>query len=631
MNQIFHIAGKTLAFSGLLLLTTPVWAVNLSMNNSQPVNLSDDVNLDTIQDTFQLKIEEPILCHTTLDILPSDEVLANIVNPNNNGTVIPLLGNVSYGILSQLVSVDVNNQDSACVTAEKIQYGDTIWRDDFSSLDLIYSSLPTQIVRGQDVDYTIRYENKYDQLVIVELMEFASESSVENPAYFEAPEVWECISHNGSTVSCDEDNVSNVVSNMSVSQGAVAEIQVTRKVDSRSLFGQNVQLMTAAFVKNVAGEIMDAFVISHTATVVENSAPSINWLSTPSVAFIEDETQPISLTFIIDDQTGVNVDPLYLQQAITSANGKVSISNISVFENQFNNFEVTFDVLPVADAFTEIDKAEQINIIVEDEFGEFSNPLSTSVDILPINDAPSFDVTCDHLVLNPTPRQGEQAVSCASQVNGLVSVWNYDNFLLNASPGPGESDQTMTYTFVNVVDGSEILDQQYIVNNQGNMLYDDLLLITNPGASGVATLEIQAMDNGGLQGNGCNDNQVGDGCDTFLLNRTITIELLNPTYIISGTVNDLTEVDAIFVRLYDNSDSQNPVFMRNLPVSGVVGGAPVGFSFDNDPVLDGFEYYLETTDPSCEFDDGQGVRTSNFSGTVSGADVTDVLIFCNVP
>ncbi|MFC3194448.1 hypothetical protein ACFODZ_09365 [Marinicella sediminis] len=630
MNQIYHNAGKALLFSGLLMLTPPVFAVSLSMNNSDPVGLSDDVNLDTIGDTFELKIEEPILCHTTLSSLPTNEIIANVVNPNNGGKQVPLLSNVRYGILSQLLSVEINNPKSACVTESKISYGDVIWRDDFTSFDLSYTNLPSQIVRGQDVDYSIHYENKYDFPVKVELIEYASEISLQNAAFFEAPSIWECVNHNGSTVICDEDNVPNVVSNMNLAQGTSAQIDVTRTVDSRSDFGENVQLMAVAFVIDESDDIIDTYVVNHTAQVVENSAPSINWLNQPSVSFTEDETQPLSLTFIIDDQTGARVDVPYLQQAISAANNKVQISNIVVFENQFDNYEVTFDVLPAPDAFTTQGNTEQINIIIEDQFGEFSNPLSTDVDITPVNDAPSFSVTCDHIVLNPTPRQGEQAVSCASQINSGRANWEYSDWLQNPTAGPGEDDQSMFYSFLNVSDPNQILDQQFIVNISPNMLLDDLLILTNPGASGLATFELQAMDNGGLQGNGCNDTQVGDGCDTFLYGQTLTVELLPSTYLISGMVNDLNPQDAIFVRLYDNSGA-SPVFLRNLPVNGNAQGGPEGFTFDQDPLLDGFEYHLETLGGDCEFDDGQGVRTLDFQGTINGADVSDILIFCNVP
>jgi len=628
MNHIYQIPGKALMISALL-LTSPVFAVTLSVNNSESVGLSDDVNLDTIGDTFELQIEEPILCHKTSTSTPSN-IQAMVVNPNNAGTVVPMLSNVRYGILSQQVSVDINNPKAACVTAEKVSYGDVIWRDDFQSFDLQYSSLPSQIVRDQNLDYTIRYENKYDFPVQVELIEYASEISLQNAAFFEAPSVWECDNHNGSTVICNEDNVPNVVSNMNVAQGASALINVSRAVDLRSQNGAEVELMAVAFVIDGNDDIIDTYVINHTATVVENSAPSINWLSQPDVNVIEDETTPMNLTFIIDDQTGVNVDPLYLQQAITSVNGKVQISNVNVVQNVFDNYEVSFDVLPTADAFTGPGSGEQIDIIVEDNFGEFSNPLTTDVSIIPINDAPSFGVTCDHIVFNPTPRQGEQAVSCATQGAVFNDNWTYNDWLSNPTAGPGEDGQSLTYSLINLTDPDDILDNQFIVNVSPNMLYDDFLVLTNPGATGVATFSLQAQDNGGVQGNGCGSSLVGDGCDTFVLNQTLTVELLPPTFLISGVVNDLNPADAIFVRLFDDSGA-SPVFMRNLPVNGDPTGAAVNFSFDQDALLDGFEYHLETSGGNCEFDDGQGVRTTTFSGVVNGADVSDILIFCNVP
>ena len=71
MNQKHQFSGKALMYGAMLLLTTPLYAVNLSVNNSNPLNLSDDVNLDTIDDTFELKIEEPVVCHFTSTSTPS--------------------------------------------------------------------------------------------------------------------------------------------------------------------------------------------------------------------------------------------------------------------------------------------------------------------------------------------------------------------------------------------------------------------------------------------------------------------------------------------------------------------------------------------------------------------------------
>jgi len=620
MNQIISAVNKTLIITGLLIMSPFSSAIKLSVNGSAAVELSDNVNLDTVGDSLQLLVEKPIVCHTVLTSLPSSTFVVDVIDPNGDGVSMPLLGNISYDIFTKVVNADINNQNSACVTKDKVSYGDVIFRTDFDVNEFSYSYLPTEVTPGQTIDYKIIIKNRYYSLMNFDLKEYAPLSSVQNQAYFDSVDFWDCDSHNGSTVNCNGDTIDNELTNASIANGYTAEIDVSRTVSSNAAIGSTVELLTAAYVKDQSGKIVDVMVLSHEANVVNNSAPVLSWLNAPSVSLVEDQTQATSLTFVIDDSTGVNVDVSYLQQAITSANGKLTFSNVSVSQNLVGNFEVTFDVVPVADAFTDQGNPESILIQVEDDFGLNSNQLALNVDITPINDPPSFNISCDHIVVNPTPGVGESNVGCASQ-----STFNqvYTDFLANLTPGPNESSQLMSFQFLNLVDSNGILNSESlnIINSSPNMQYDDLLFITNSGTSGTATFEVKATDSGGLQGNGCNGTQVGDGCDTFVFGNPITIELLNPTFTISGVATSFPGGvgDKVFLKLTVNGAVEVTSFEVDASNAN-------GFTLDY-RLEEGDTYLIEKngyvgSGNDCEIQAGG-------SGVMGTSDLSDLVLDCS--
>ena len=420
-----------------------------------------------------------------------------------------------------------------------------------------------------------------------------------------------------------------MVRNASVPVNGTLEVDITRTVSGLSITGQSIDFMTAIFMKNQLGEIISVLAINHEAMVVDNSAPVISWLNSPLVAMVEDDTMPQTLSFRVLDGTGVNLDLGYLATVIGDTNNKLDFSNINVVNNSSSDHTVSFDILPKPNQFTGIGNTNKISIQVEDTFGSYSNPLMLNVTIDPTNDAPSFDVNCFNITLNPTPIDNEESVSCSDPQVNLPDSWQYDDWLVGLTPGEFETDQTVMFNFVNLIDLDEIIDFQLISNLSANMKYDDLLVFTNPDASGTASFKIQVVDSGGVSGSGCAGMSVGDGCDTFLLDETISITLLDRRYFLSGVVNGLPgQFDNIELNLFDSITGGSQVGQKI--VSGVVGGGSVGFNFNSIPFLTGSEYRLEFTEAGCEFIVNGDPMGDVLSGTIVQQNVDNINITCGI-
>jgi hypothetical protein len=628
MNKTKTVSTRLL-FLAMILSVQTSHGTSLSINNSGPIDLSEDVMYSLGAQNVQFMVSEPIICRTKITS-PGSVMKAEIVDANGNGKVVPILSNIAYDLNSQQMKLDVNNVSSVCATANGSTYGDIIFRSKFQNHEVRYEGLSDQIVRGHSLDYKIIVDNIDDAVLRFDLVEYTSEVSPNHLAYIESIDYWNCNNNGVAGVVCNDDNTEGLLKNASVPVNGKVEIDVTRTVSSASVIGQSVDFMTAVFLKNQSNQFIDVIVISHKATVIDNFAPVLSWLNSPLVALVEDDNLPQTLQFKVVDATGVNLDPVYLSSVIGDSNDKLDFSNFNAVQNSPSEHTVSFDIVPKPNQFTGAGNSNKISVQIEDAFGAFSNPLSLPVTIDPTNDAPSFNVSCHNLVLNPTPIGSEQAVSCNDTVSSgaTLQAWQYNDWLENLTAGEFENGQTLMFNFVDVVDNDEILDFQLINNLSANMLYDDLLVITNPDASGTASFKLQAVDNGGVSGNGCAGSGVGDGCDTYLLDETITITLLENRYFLSGVVNGLPgQFDNIELNLFDSLVGGGQI--GQTIVSGVVGGGSVSFDFNSIPFLNGSEYRLEFTEPNCDFIVNGNPIGDVLSGTINEQNVNNINITCN--
>ena len=134
---------------------------------------------------------------------------------------------------------------------------------------------------------------------------------------------------------------------------------------------------------------------------------------------------------------------------------------------------------------------------------DVSNIERVTIKVMPVNDAPYFTKGPDQHVSEGAPLQ--EIINWATNIN--------------AGP-PDESDQTIL--FIIVVDKTQLFDIQPVISSDGKLTY-------KPGdnASGVATVNVTAKDNGGTSNGGVDESEV----QTF----SITIEGSNdPPSFVNG-------------------------------------------------------------------------------------------------
>jgi hypothetical protein len=599
-------------------------AVKLSIDNSTPINLSADVNYVIADQVIEFSSSDPVICRKLNGTVGA--LNAEIIDPNGDGQVMPLLQSVRYNVTSQTTKASINNPSGVCVTKNNSTFNDILFRNAFEPVvpTFTYQGLSDLVVRGQSLDYQISIENPSNQALMFDLVEYVSTNSITNSAYFESLDLWECLSHNVAGVDCNEDNTGNRLLNAAIPAGQTALIDVSRTVGSSSVLGQSIEILTAMFIKNGQGEIIGTEVISFQPTVVNNNAPVLVWGNSNAIDFIEDEGQSHTLNFDVFDSTGVDVSPGYLATAIGAVNDKLDIDGINVVENEPGEYTVFFDVTPKANQFTSAGNTEQIFVQIEDEFNAPSNLLILAVNIEPINDAPSFTPTCLDFTINPTPVGGQAEITC-NLANGVNrATWVYSDFISSISAGGIGNDTEANQAVIFEVDPVSGIANNgtIIIDDGGGFIKDDLVLMLDNGISGSGSFRIRAIDNG--VSDVCPAVAVGDNCNTSAYSQEIMFNLLAPVYFVSGTIDDLPDGDELGVRLFE-AGTNNPLG-GNLLVAGagINGGQAIDFSFPQ-ALSNGVSYDVQITisplNRTCVITDGA-------TGTINDMNVNDLVIDC---
>lgn len=610
-------------------------ALKLSINNSRDIDISSNVNYYVPDGSVMIKADEPIICHTTFGPFNAN-LVAEIVDPNGNGTFLPVLGSMAYNFDEQVINTDLNNSDAACVVGGGNSFGDVIFRDGLDKRQVRYEGLSSQVIRGEAVDYKIIIENVTDEVMEFDMIEYVTSPSVNNPAaFFESVDLWNCVNHNQGGVDCNEDNEYNVLLNASVPVNGMVEMDVTRSVGSNSLLGQSIEMMTAVFEKNGQGELVNAYVISNQVSVVDNSAPVISWADDAPLAFVEDDTLAQQVIFNVFDNTGINLDSNYLATVVNDVNNKLDISNFNINQVQAGQYEVSFEVTPVENQFTSSNNVEQIFVQIEDQFGVSSNLLTLPVTIAPINDAPGFNVTCLDFTINPSP-VAEQSVITCNQFNGNISGpngtvnWTYSDFITDITAGGlGNNTELGQHVIFETLPVSGIITQGTvdISIDPGTFIINDLILGIPDGVYGEGRFRVRALDDGTPQGENdvCPALSPADHCSVSEYSPEIVINLLEPVYYISGTIDDLPGNDEMGLRLYEAGTNIGLGGTMLIAGLGANGGEEIKFTFP-EALNDGQAYDVRITlDPfsrTCSI-------TSGGTGIISGNNVSDVVVECN--
>lgn len=612
MNKSYFVSGRLLITLLTLAALNNAAAVNVSFDDSSPLSMFDEVQYNLADNEIDFYINDPIICHTSTDLIVSG--LAAIVTDanGNGGNAMPITDSVQYNVSNQLIQAGVNATDAACATKNSGSFNDIIFSTGFEqgvAFTIDYINVPDLVVVGQPIDYAIMVQNNSTQELAFDLLEFVSEESLQNTAYFSDTTVsWDCANENLPNVDCGENIISRYgVRDVILQAGEFAQISVSRTVSAQSVLNEGIDMLAAVFVKNQAGDFVDIETVDKEIVVVENEAPQLSWLNNSINPFVEDDQTGQVLSFRIDDGSGANFTVSYLEQVILSYNDKVEFSNVSVQQVLSGVYDVSFTVMPQADKFTDSQNSEFISIQVSDVFNVFSNTLILEVGITPVNDAPSFGVSCTHLILDPTPLAGQPDVICDPQSGTISSarsgVYTWSDFLTNVSPGPYEN-QTVEFEIAPGITGDPIIENLIIGSNN-----TDLWVAVSDTQTGSATFNLIATDNG-----------IG-GVNQFQSPTDITIELKPVSYLILGSVVDfptnpsadveleltvngnvIPEIFNIGVNEINNNDFEIPFQLNdqdNYSIT-IVGGS---FTF------------------GCAISAGQ-------SGTINAASANDLVIDC---
>jgi hypothetical protein len=235
-----------------------------------------------------------------------------------------------------------------------------------------------------------------------------------------------------------------------------------------------------------------SFLVGPTAVALEDSGPQTyaNWATSISAGPADESAQTVTFTVTNDNPSLFSVQPA------VSSNGTL-----------------TYTPAPNRNGTANLTVTAHDNGGTANGGNDTSAPQSSSINITPVNDEPSF-------VAGPNQTVNEGA--------GPQSVPNWATAI---SPGPNEAGQTVTFTVTN--DNNALFSSQPAVSPTGTLTYTPAA-----DANGSATVTVVLSDNGGTA-NGGDDTSAAQ---TF----TITVNAVNdaPSFTSGGNVTALEDSGA---------------------------------------------------------------------------------------
>ena len=320
---------------------------------------------------------------------------------------------------------------------------------------------------------------------------------------------------------------------------------------------------------------------------VQNQQPVVSAFSR---ALLEDG----SFSFAASDFSGAYTDPE--NDALQSvriqtlpAGGTLRLNNTAVAVNQVipaaQLGQLTFTPTPNFNGST------SFNYNASDGFGFAANPATITLNVTPVNDAPSFTLTA-----NPDQTVNEDA-----------TLQTVPGFVATQSPGPAnESAQTVSFNVTN--NNNALFLDQPTINAAGTLSYTPA-----PDAFGTATVTVQAQDDGGTANGGADTSPP----QTF----TITVNSVNdaPTFTIAGdqTVNE--DAGAQTVANFVTSSSPGPANESAQTIAYLVSTNNTAlFTPAGQPTIDANGTLTYTPAPDANGTATVTVRAQDDGGTANG-------------
>jgi len=648
-NTVLTLGLLSLATFGL---TTADAGVKLILDNSSPLGMVGETNYDLSNNTIEISLDRPVLCNqapgynvgslTKLRIYdPNDEMKGFISNEG-----LYFAEDADYMVNNgQLILATDNPAKALCVSAE-MGFNDLIFQSSFettsqTTASVKYLNLPSIVSPGQEINYQIEFNNPSAQPVYFDLLEYWDYNSSQHNAYLSSINERTC-NDDDPKVQCyvAQYDDTGVLKGVQLSGGGTFILNVTQTVDSNSGTGEELDFMTGVFLtdgqngdflpRTLAGPhfLNNPITTSKTVSVENNNPPQLSWDVAPPAltSFYEDESTPQVFEIRYSDaQTpaaSLDVSISYLQ------GGKLNVATGPFVLDGFDG-TMTLDVLPLADAFT--DSPEKITVTVTDA-GGMTASLTFDVEVIAVNDAPSFTMNCDELTINE--QDGE--LSCTNPIvnrggNQIQGIWNGHAIIAGFDPGANESHQSVLDYDVTVVDDGGILD----MSGNGTPVWispttGDINIVNLTGQYGTATVEIRVQDDGGTNGaNGCDINapnyDMTHGCD-LSEPQTLTIVSQPYQYSVGGQITGVASGD--FKLNIVGTESGSAV---NVDTDITTSTDPFNFTMLdaslNPQLLDNGSAYTVSI-KAVPF--GYDCSLSNGSGTINTNDVTNVQVSCNL-
>jgi len=166
---------------------------------------------------------------------------------------------------------------------------------------------------------------------------------------------------------------------------------------------------------------------------------------------------------------------------------------------------------------------------------------TVTVDVTPVNDAPSFTKGPDQLGL------------ANAGAGNAPNVYSFPAWATSVSPGPGEGAQTLTFEASN--DNNALFDVQPAVSPSGTLTFT-----TDPDQVGSATVTVRLKDNGGT----------ANGGDDTSNDQTFTISTVEPS---GPTISSISPSPMVPGSSATLNGSQFSTTLADNTVT--IGGAPV--------------------------------------------------------
>ena len=488
------------------LVTTGTQAAGLSINGSNPVATTANIDYDLANNRIDVSVAEPFFCtNFGSSNLP---ISLRIFDPNNESPA-PLSGlqSIQYDVASNSLNV-IGDSTLVCMDAAGTVSGggssDVIFAHGFeapggasnSDIAVNYTANGNTVAAGFNFVYHITAVNNGTDLAHFNLTDFFPKSSSFDPALGSG--TWSCAVVNGSSAnaSCGTNttgtDVVDVVDAI-LDAGDSIDITVTRPVINNSAaLPQTLTLNAAALVApqytdSVLGNNVDSFSLN----VVDNQPPTITAI--PDQTILEDNSTAALPFSISDVETAVTC--LGHVTASSSDTTIIPTSGIAISDTG-NGTDCTVTVTPAGNA----NGSAVVSVVVND--GTTSINSDFTVNITPVNDKPVFSVSPTVIVDGPYAPAGNGAATKSAETPAatVTAFATVDSF---GAPDEDSSQQVQAYTVTVVSDPNGVIALDGFTNEPIISLANDgTLTYALSGSFGTATFEAVLQDNGGTANGG---------------------------------------------------------------------------------------------------------------------------------